>query len=99
MIKPNKNNQPVTLDELFESEMQDPSFKKEWEDNAAEYELSRAMIQSRIKSRLSQRDLAKKVGTTQAVLSRIESNVTSPTFRMASRIARGLGKRLQVRFV
>jgi DNA-binding XRE family transcriptional regulator len=99
MIKNNKNNQPISLDELFDKEMKDPAFRKEWEDNEAEYQLGRAMIEARISRRLSQRALASKIGTTQTALSRIESNLTSPTFRMASKIARGLGKKLQVRFV
>jgi DNA-binding XRE family transcriptional regulator len=79
--------------------LQDPEFKKIWEESEADYQMSKLMIEARKKKRLSQRTLAKTVGTTQAVLSRIESNATSPTLRMATKIARGLGKRLQIRFV
>jgi len=92
-------NKPVSLDELFAEEMKDSAFRKKWEEHEVEYQLGRAMIEARMKQRISQRALAKSIGTTQAVLSRIESNTTSPTFRMAAKIARGLGKRLQVRFV
>jgi DNA-binding XRE family transcriptional regulator len=97
MIK--KNNNPVDLDDLFQEEMMNPAFRKEWEENEADFELGKLMIENRKKKRLSQRALAKNIGTTQAVISRIENNSVSPTFQMAARIARGLGKRLQIRFV
>ncbi len=99
MIKKQKNNQSVSIRELFKEEMQDNSFRKEWEDHEAEYQLGRIMISARIRQKVSQRELAKTIGTTQAVISRIESNIASPTFRMAAKIARGLGKKLEVRFI
>ena len=92
-------NQPVSLDELFNSEMSDPAFRKVWDDHFADFQMGKLMIEARIKNKLSQSSLAKKIGTTQAVISRIENNSVSPTFNMAARIARGLGKKLQVNFV
>ncbi|MEI6690156.1 MAG: helix-turn-helix transcriptional regulator [bacterium] len=87
------------FEESLKKYLKDPGFKKIWEDSEADYQIGKLLIEARMKQRISQRALAKSIGTTQAVLSRIESNTTSPTFRMAAKIARGLGKRLQVRFV
>ena len=87
------------LDRLIERELKDPEFRRLWEEGEADYQLGRQIIQARIDKKLSQRELAKRVNTTQAVISRIESLDVSTTLQMASRIARAFGKNLQLRFV
>lgn len=94
-----KTNQPVTLDELLTHELKDPTFRKEWEAERSERELGRQIIQARIDSNLSQRVLAQKANTTQAVISRIESMSVSPSIQLVDRIARAFGKTLQIKFV
>lgn len=87
------------LDRLIERQLKDPEFRKIWEEGEADYQLGRQIIQARIDKKISQRDLAKRANTTQAVISRIETSSVSPTLQMASRIAMALGKTLQIRFV
>lgn len=87
------------LQEFIQRHLKDPEFRKEWEESEADYQLGRQIIQSRIDSKISQRELAKKANTTQAVISRIESMSVSPTLQLTSRIAKALGKNLQIRFV
>lgn len=87
------------LDRLLENELKDPEFRKIWEEGEADYQLGRQIIQARIDKKISQRELAKRANTTQAVISRIESQSVSPTLQMATRIARALGKTLQISFV
>ncbi len=87
------------LDRLLERQLKDPEFRKIWEEGEADYQLGRQIIQARIDEKISQRDLAKRANTTQAVISRIETSSVSPTLQMASRIAMALGKTLQIRFV
>ncbi|EKD80404.1 MAG: HTH protein [uncultured bacterium] len=76
-----------------------PSFQKLWEEGEADYQLGRQIIQARIDKHLTQQQLAKMANTTQAVISRIESLDVSTTLQMASRIAKAVGKNLQLRFV
>ena len=87
------------LDKTLEVLLKDPDFRKEWEKSEAEYQFGRQIIASRIANKLSQRGLAKKVGTTQAVISRIENMTVSPSLRMIDRIARAFGKTVQIKFV
>lgn len=87
------------LDRLLENELKDPEFRKIWEEGEADYQLGRQIIQARIDKKISQRELAKRANTTQAVISRIESQSVSTTLQMATRIARALGKTLQISFV
>lgn len=87
------------LDLMIARRMKDPEFRKIWEEGEADYQLGRQIIQARIDKKISQRELAKRANTTQAVISRIESRDVSTTLQMATRIARALGKTLQISFV
>lgn len=78
--------------------LKNPKFKKEWENSEVEYQLSRKLIEARLKRNISQRDLAKKAHTTQAVISRIEGMNSNPSIRLLKRIARALGTKIQISF-
>lgn len=88
-----------SLENLLKGELKDPEFRKVWEEGEADYQLGRQIIQARIDRKISQRELAKRANTTQAVISRIESQDVSTTLQMATRIARALGKTLRISFV
>ncbi|PIQ69743.1 transcriptional regulator [Candidatus Shapirobacteria bacterium CG03_land_8_20_14_0_80_40_19] len=88
----------LTVSEYIGEQLKDPEFKKEWEKSEAAYQVTRALIEARIKGKISQRQLAGKVGTTQAVISRIENMNVSPSIELLQRIADSLGKRLEIRF-
>lgn len=88
----------LTVSEYIKEQLKDPGFRKEWEKSEAAYQITRALIEARIKGKISQRQLAGKVGTTQAVISRIENMNVSPSIELLQRIADSLGKRLEIRF-
>lgn len=88
----------LTLDDYLKEQLKDPAFKKEWEKSEVAYQVTRGLIQARIEGRVSQRQLAEKVGTTQAVISRIENMSVSPSIGLLQRIAAALGKKLEIRF-
>jgi len=94
-----KRTIPDDLDKTILRLKKKPSFNKLWEEEEADYQLGRQIIQARIAKHLTQQELAKRADTTQAVISRIESLDVSTTLQMASRIAKALGKNLQLRFV
>lgn len=88
-----------SLDNLISDQMKDHEFKRLWEEGEADYQLGRQIIQARIDKKISQRELAKRANTTQAVISRIESQSVSTTLQMATRIAKALGKTLRISFI
>jgi len=88
----------LTLDKYLKIQLKDPEFKKEWEKSEAAYQITRELIRVRIEGKISQRQLAKKAGTTQAVISRIENMSVSPSIGLVQRIAGSLGKRLEIKF-
>ncbi|OGG22019.1 hypothetical protein A3D03_00445 [Candidatus Gottesmanbacteria bacterium RIFCSPHIGHO2_02_FULL_40_13] len=79
--------------------MKNPKFVREWEKIEPEYQLARSLIGLRLKKKLSQTDLARKIGTKQPVVSRIESMTTSTTISVLKRIAQALDVKLQIRFL
>lgn len=88
----------TTLDSYLRERLKDPEFKKEWEKSEPAYQVTKALIEARIKGKFSQRELAKKAGTTQAVISRIENMSVSPSVGLLQRIASSLGKKLEIKF-
>lgn len=78
--------------------MTDPEWRRAYEEADATREAARALARARRDARMSQAALAKKVGTGQAVISRIENGTMSPTLDMVSRLARGLGMKPVIAF-
>jgi predicted transcriptional regulator len=70
------------------------------EQERANLEIARKIYELRTKARLSQAQLAKKVGTTQSVISRLEdADYQGHSLAMLRRIATALEKRLEIRFI
>lgn len=79
--------------------LQDPEFREIWEADEAEYQMRCAIIQARIETGMTQKQLAEATGMNQRAISRIEMGNTNPTVRTLGRLARGFGKKLEIRFV
>lgn len=88
----------TSFDEYLKEQLKDPEFKKEWDRTEPEYQVLEEIIRARIEMKLSQRKLAKKAKTTQAVLSRIENMTVSPSIQLVQRIAEAMGKKLEIKF-
>lgn len=66
----------------------------------ADMEIARLIYDLRAAAGLSQRALAKKLGTTASVICRLEDvDYEGHSLSMLNRIAAALGKRVQIRFV
>lgn len=91
-------NYIYTFEEDLAKRLKNPKFKKEWEDSEVEYQLAKKLIEARLKRNLSQRDLAKKVHTSQAAISRIEAMNGNPSLSLLKRIAQALGTSIKVSF-
>jgi len=70
------------------------------EQERANLDIARKIYELRTKARLSQAELAKKVGTTQSVISRLEdADYDGHSLAILRRIASALEKRVEIRFV
>jgi DNA-binding XRE family transcriptional regulator len=60
------------------------------------YEIKEQLIRIRIEQGLSQADLAKKIGTQQSAISRLESGDCNPSIELLSKVAQALGKEVHI---
>lgn len=83
---------------FLKKSLQKPEIKAEYDKLQPEFTLIEAVIQARKERHLTQKDLAKKIGTKQSVISRLESGRGNPTFSFLKKIAHALGSHLEIRF-
>lgn len=91
-----KNRRIYTFEEDLAERLKNPRFKRTWKESEAEYLLACQLIEARLKRKLSQRDLAKKVGTSQAAIARIEGMVANPSLNFLKRLSSALGVKLSI---
>lgn len=88
-----------TIDEHIAECMKDPKFKKAWHDLDPEFELLESFIKAREKKGITQAELARRMGTKQPALSRLErGGFTGATVATLKKIADALDMRLVVKF-
>lgn len=85
-------------EELKAKLMRKPGFRREYEKLEPEFVIASAMIEARIKSNISQEELARKMGTGQAVISRLEGANASPSLSLIKRLANALDLKVELRF-
>lgn len=76
----------------------DPDVKKDLPFLEAEYQIMKRLIDLRLKSNVTQKELAKRIYTKQPSVSRLERGLTNPSIYFLSKIAHALGKRLEINF-
>ncbi len=79
--------------------MEDPEFRKEYARVDEEYELVEALVRARTAAKLTQAELAQRLGTTQSAVARLEGGRVSPSFSTLRRYAEATGSRLTVGLV
>ena len=87
-----------TFQEDLAKRLKHPGFRKAWEDSEVEYQLAVKLIAARLKNKMSQRDLAKKVKTSQAAISRIEAMNANPSILFLKRLALAFNTKLTISF-
>lgn len=77
----------IPLDEVFTRAEKDPRWEEAYAKAGIEVRLALQIAKARAKARLTQGQLAKAVGTTQSVISRIEAGNQNLTVRTLAKIA------------
>lgn len=89
----------IPFRKLKDAWLKDPAFRAEYDRLAPEFALALALIKARAKAGLTQAEVAKKMGTTQSVVARIESGQNPPNLKTLERYANAVGRRIQVKLV
>ena len=87
-----------TLKEYIAEQMRDSEFKKAWDDLDPEFQVLKAMIKAREKTGVSQAELARRVGTRQSVISRLErGGFSKATLETIKKVADALDMRVEIK--
>ena len=82
----------IKLEEWLAKEMQNPEFRKAYENSEPAYQVARL----RIMRGLTQEELADLVGTKQPSIARLESGKEMPRLSFLQRVVEALGGRLTI---
>ena len=86
------------ITDLHKKWMKEPKYKKAYEALEEEFVLASAVMDVRNRAGLTQEQLARKMGTTQPVVARLESGRVRPSMRTLERLAEATGSRLLISF-
>ena len=87
------------LQELTNEFMQDPEFVKEYEAIQPEVNITRAILDARINAGMTQVELSKKSGISQADISRLEKGTRNPSLNLLKRLAEAMDSTLSIEFI
>ncbi len=85
--------------ETLNEQLKNPEFKKEWDALEPEYQIIKAMLDTRNEKAMTQKQLAEITGIPQADISRLENGNANPSLKTLQRLAAGMGMRLKLEFV
>jgi ribosome-binding protein aMBF1 (putative translation factor) len=88
----------IPVEETAEKWFRNPAFVEAYDGLEEEFALASALIKARSEADMTQEDVAKAMGTTQAVVARLESGRTLPSTRTLERFAKATHTRLRISF-
>jgi ribosome-binding protein aMBF1 (putative translation factor) len=88
----------IPVEEAVAEWRKDPDYVKAYDALEEEFALAEAFIRARAQADLTQEQVAERMGTTQAVVARLESGRVKPSTRTLERFAKATGTRLRIAF-
>jgi len=76
--------------------LKDKKIKQVYEELGPEFEIIKLLVKKRLETGLTQAELAKKIGTKQSAIARLESGKYNPTLSFLNKIARALNAKIKV---
>lgn len=77
-------------------QLKNPAFKREYDALESEFALARELIGARAKANLSQQEVARRMGTSQSAVARMESGRTLPSTSSLVKYAKAVGRELKI---
>ncbi|MHC1546927.1 helix-turn-helix domain-containing protein [Phyllobacterium sp. K27] len=88
----------IPVEEAFAEWRKDPEYISAYDALEEEFALAAALVQARASADMTQEQVANAMGTTQAVIARLESGRSMPSTRTLERFAKATGTRLRISF-
>ena len=78
-------------------QMKNPAFKKEYDALEGEFALARELLMARAKAKLTQAQVAHRMGTSQSAVARMESGNGLPSTTSLVKYARAVGRKVEIK--
>ncbi len=88
----------IPVEEAFKEWRKDPEYVAAYEALEGEFALASALIKARGDAEMTQEQVAQAMGTTQAVVARLEGGKVLPSTRTLERFAKATHTRLRISF-
>jgi ribosome-binding protein aMBF1 (putative translation factor) len=88
----------IPVEEAFQEWRKDPEYVAAYDALEDEFAVASALIKARGDAEMTQEQVAKAMGTTQAVVARLEGGKTMPSTRTLERFAKATRTRLRISF-
>ncbi|MFL5237846.1 MAG: helix-turn-helix domain-containing protein [Rhizomicrobium sp.] len=85
-----------SFDAWKRKQLKDPEFRKEYDALEEEFSLINELLSARSKAKLTQAQVARRMGTSQSAVARIESGRT-PSLTSLRKYARAVGRKVEIR--
>lgn len=87
------------LKDYLNKQLENPEFRREWDDLESEFNIMQAMIDARKSRNMTQKELAEKTGIDQSDISKIETGNANPALSTLKRLAEGMDMVLKLEFI
>ena len=88
----------TTFREHLEEMLEDPEFRKIWEDSQPDYQITMAIAKARAKTGMTQKQLSEKTGIMQGEINKMENGNANPSLKTLKKLAAGLNMKLVISF-
>lgn len=88
----------IPADKVFKKKLKDPAFRREYEALEEEFAIARELVKARVEAKLTQAQVAEKMGTSQSAVARLESGRVG-SISSLKRYARATGKKIDLKLV
>ncbi len=87
----------IPMEEIERRLLADPKVKREYDALEAEFAIASELIRARMRAGLSQAELAKRMGTSQSAVARLESGQTLPSTKTLLRFAEATRSKVKLK--
>lgn len=99
MNKKNRNQKAVDFQEYLAEKLKNPKIRKYYDEYGKQLEIAYQILQLRKQKRMSQAEFAKKLGTRQSNIARMEAGQQNFTTDTLEKIASVFNRKLKIEFV
>jgi DNA-binding XRE family transcriptional regulator len=89
----------VPFETVIAKHMKEPEFRREYEALEPEFEIVRQIIDLRLRRKMTQTELARRIGAQQPSIARLERRGQTKNLDYLQRVAKALNAKLEVRLI